>query len=70
MLSAEDREDLLLACRYGDLEDVEAFVKQHGQASLSGIADDNGNTIIHMVAANGHIGTSTNDPKKQLSMGN
>jgi ankyrin repeat protein len=55
-LSNDDKADLLLACRYGDLEDVQAFVNQHGASSLSDIRDDNHNSILHMSSANGHLG--------------
>ncbi|KAF9486077.1 cytoplasmic protein [Pholiota conissans] len=54
-LSDDDKTDLLLACRYGDLEDVQAFVNQHGASSLSEIWDDNGNSVLHMSSANGHL---------------
>ncbi len=50
------KEDILLACRYGELEDVQAFVKKYGEGSLSEITDENGNTVLHMAAANGHAG--------------
>ncbi|EAU91192.1 cytoplasmic protein [Coprinopsis cinerea okayama7 len=55
MLDPEAVDDLLLACRYGDLEDVEAFVKQHGPTALGAVLDDNKNTVLHMVSANGHL---------------
>ncbi|EDQ99469.1 uncharacterized protein LACBIDRAFT_256143 [Laccaria bicolor S238N-H82] len=51
----EESDDLLLSCRYGDLEEVESFVKTHGQISLAEIRDENGNCILHMVCGNGHI---------------
>jgi uncharacterized protein len=55
-LSDDDKDDLLLACRYGDLEDVQTFVTDHGSEVLNEIRDDNGNTVLHMVCANGHTG--------------
>lgn len=55
-LSDDDKADLLLSCRYGDLEDVQAFVTTHGPSPLAEIRDDNGNTILHMACANGHLG--------------
>lgn len=55
-LSTDDKDDLLLACRYGDLEDVQSFVKEHGASSLTDIRDENGNCILHMICANGHLG--------------
>ena len=55
-LTDDDKDDLLLACRYGDLEDVQTFVTEHGPEILNEIRDDNGNCVLHMVCANGHIG--------------
>jgi ankyrin repeat protein len=55
-LTDDDKDDLLLACRYGDLEDVQAFVTEHGPEILNEIHDDNGNCVLHMVCANGHTG--------------
>ncbi|KAF8161373.1 ankyrin repeat-containing domain protein [Crassisporium funariophilum] len=54
-LNDDEKDDLLLACRYGDLEDVQAFVKQYGSTPLADIRDDNKNCMLHMVCANGHI---------------
>ena len=54
--SGEDKEELLLSCRYGDLDEVQEFIKKYGSGSLSDIRDANGNTILHMVSGNGHIG--------------
>jgi uncharacterized protein len=47
---------LLLCCRYGEIEDVKAFVQTYGNLSLADARDDNGNTVLHMVCANGHKG--------------
>ncbi len=55
-ISEDVKEDVMLACRYGDLEDVQAFVKEHGELSLTEIRDENHNSILHMICANGHIG--------------
>ena len=55
--TVEENDDLLLACRYGDLEDVQTFVERFNAASLEHITDDNGNTILHMISANGHTGS-------------
>jgi len=55
-MSDEDQYELLLSCRYGDIDDVKAFVEQHGVDLLNGIRDDSGNTPLHMAAANGHLG--------------
>ncbi|KAJ3004838.1 hypothetical protein NUW54_g4619 [Trametes sanguinea] len=50
----EDLEELLLSCRYGDLEDIQQFVDKFGPDPLATARDDNGNTALHMVAGNGH----------------
>lgn len=52
--SDEDKEDVLLSCRYGDLEDVKHFVEKFGANPLRDIRDENGNTVIHMISGNGH----------------
>lgn len=52
----DDKYELLVSCRYGDLEDVQAFVKKFGASALGEARDENGNTILHMVCANGHLG--------------
>jgi uncharacterized protein len=54
--SNEEIEDVLLSCRYGDIEDVEHFVTRYGPDLLNDIRDDQGNTVLHMVCANGHTG--------------
>ena len=56
--TADDVEDLLLACRYGDLEDVQQFVDKFGPEPLSDARDERGNTVLHMAAGNGHTGMS------------
>ncbi|TCD62708.1 hypothetical protein EIP91_006533 [Steccherinum ochraceum] len=50
----EDKEELLLSCRYGDLEDIQVFVNKFGSEPVNDIHDDTGNCVLHMVAANGH----------------
>jgi len=54
--SDDDKEDVFVACRYGDLEDVQLFVTKFGHSSLSDVRDENGNSILHMVSGNGHTG--------------
>ena len=54
--SAEDNDDVLLAGRYGELDDVREYVKSHGSEPLATIRDENENTILHMVCGNGHLG--------------
>ncbi|PFH52199.1 hypothetical protein AMATHDRAFT_57565 [Amanita thiersii Skay4041] len=51
----EEKDDLLLSCRYGDIDDVREFTLKYGQDSLASIRDDNGNCVLHMVSGNGHI---------------
>ncbi|KAJ7592194.1 ankyrin repeat-containing domain protein [Mycena floridula] len=52
--SADDNEEILLSCRYGDLEDIQKFVEKFGAEALANVRDDNGNTILHMICGNGH----------------
>lgn len=54
--SNEELEDLILSCRYGDLEDVRDFVGRRGVAALDDYLDEYGNSCLHMAAANGHEG--------------
>jgi ankyrin repeat protein len=56
--SPEDTEDLLLSCRYGDLDDVKSFIGRFGTAPVGDARDENGNNVLHMASANGHIGES------------
>ncbi|KAJ3553915.1 hypothetical protein NP233_g8006 [Leucocoprinus birnbaumii] len=52
--TTDEKDDLLLSCRYGDLEDVQQFVAKFGQDAISQVRDDNDNTVLHMTVANGH----------------
>ncbi|KAJ3929928.1 MAG: hypothetical protein NXY57DRAFT_1014535 [Lentinula lateritia] len=54
MVASEDKDEILLSCRYGELEDVQGYVEKFGAESLAQIRDDNGNTILHMISGNGH----------------
>lgn len=56
----DDKEELLLSCRFGDLPDVQQFLASFDPAPsvLDAIQDDNANTVLHMAAANGHAGES------------
>jgi ankyrin repeat protein len=54
--SSQEDDDLLLSCRFGDLEDIKHFVVKFGQEPLSDLRDHNGNTVLHLSSANGHIG--------------
>jgi hypothetical protein len=53
------QEDILLACRYGELEEVQSFVDKYGDESLETIYDEKKNSILHMASANGHAGKKT-----------
>lgn len=55
--SHDDLEDLLLSCRYGELEEVQQFVQTFGWQPLNEVRDENGNTVLHMICGNGHIGS-------------
>ncbi|KAI0031982.1 ankyrin repeat-containing domain protein [Vararia minispora EC-137] len=50
----DDLDDVLLACRYGDLDDVLAFSARFGDTALTAARDASDNTPAHMAAANGH----------------
>jgi hypothetical protein len=54
--SQEEVEDFLLSCRYGELEEVQAFVEKFGDEALENARDDRGNSAVHMCCGNGHIG--------------
>ena len=54
----EDKDELLLSCRYGDLDDIKQFVDTFGPDPLNDVRDESGNTVLHMVCANGHTGVS------------
>ncbi|KAG0703320.1 ankyrin repeat-containing domain protein [Suillus ampliporus] len=51
----DDKENLLLSCRYDDLDEIQGFVTKFGSDALSSVRDDNGNTVLHMTCGNGHI---------------
>lgn len=52
--TAEDTEDLLLSCRFGDLPDIQHFTATFPTHTLDDVHDDNGNSVLHMAAGNGH----------------
>lgn len=52
----DEREDVILASRYGDLEDIRQFVDTFGVSALAEARDENGNSVLHMCCANGHEG--------------
>ena len=61
----EDIEELLLITRYGELDELKPFIEKFGSKPLTDARDEDGNTVLHMVCGNGHLGTS--DPFFQLS---
>lgn len=52
----DEIEDLMLSSRFGDLQDIQSFIFQHGLPSLADARDDQGNTVLHMLCANGYLG--------------
>lgn len=56
LASDEEKEELFLSCRYGDLDDIQQFVKKFGTGPLSDVRDENKNSVLHMVCGNGHAG--------------
>jgi hypothetical protein len=52
----EDLEEVLLNCRYGELEELQQFVTRFGKESLEKARDEDGNGVLHMVCGNGHLG--------------
>lgn len=52
----DDKDNVLSSCRYGDLDELQDYVKKFGPDSLAEVRDANGNSILHMVCGNGHIG--------------
>lgn len=52
----DELEDIILSARYGELEEIQEFVKKFGIAPLAESRDDRGNGCLHMAAANGHKG--------------
>ena len=60
--SPDDLDELLISCRYGDIEDIQQFIDHFGADALATARDDAGNTILHMVAGNGHTGMHRRRP--------
>jgi hypothetical protein len=52
----EQVEDVLLSCRYGEVEELEAFAKEFGWDAVTSARDERGNTALHMACGNGHLG--------------
>lgn len=61
-------EEIVDCARYGELEEIQKLLAEEKQASgvaegfeskAHTITNENGNTALHMAAANGHIGKKT-----------
>lgn len=57
--SQDELEDIILSARYGELEEIQEFVKKFGITALAESRDERGNGCLHMAAANGHKGRFT-----------
>ncbi|EJD08377.1 uncharacterized protein FOMMEDRAFT_71069, partial [Fomitiporia mediterranea MF3/22] len=72
----DELEELLLDCRYGELESVTTFIDTYGVNVLANAHDERGNNVLHMCAANGHddilahILSLPNLPTSLLTSGN
>jgi len=54
----EDTEELLLITRYGELDELKSFIEKFGTKPLVDARDEDGNTVLHMVCGNGHLGAT------------
>lgn len=57
-LDSEDKESIVLDCRFGELDSLKDIFENMVDASLiitDDIKDENGNTPLHMAACNGHL---------------
>ena len=54
----EDTEELLLIARYGELGELKSFIEKFGTKPLIDARDEDGNTVLHMVCGNGHLGAA------------
>ena len=54
----EDTEELLLVTRYGELDELKSFIEKFGTKPLTDARDEDGNTVLHMVCGNGHLGAT------------
>jgi hypothetical protein len=64
--TSEDTEELLLIARYGELDELKSFIEKFGSKPLTDARDQDGNTILHMVCGNGHLGTTHTDSKARV----
>lgn len=65
--SDEEVQDFLLSCRYGELDEVKAFVERYGKEAVVSARDDRGNTALHMCCGNGHVGEFSCSTKRLSS---
>ncbi|PPQ79920.1 hypothetical protein CVT24_003764 [Panaeolus cyanescens] len=54
-LADDDKDEIFLACRYGDTDDVKEFLSKYSPQVLADLRDENQNSVLHMVCANGHL---------------
>lgn len=54
--TTEEQEDVIMAARFGDIDDVKTFVNDFGIQALAEARDESQNTVLHMASANGHEG--------------
>lgn len=59
--SQDEQEEILLSCRYGELDELKQLVDKYGADAIANVRDENENTVLHMIAANGHDGTHPSD---------
>jgi hypothetical protein len=53
----DELDDVLLSCRYGELEELRHFVETFGIESFAeGVKDERGTTGLHYICGNGHLG--------------
>ncbi|KAF8315912.1 cytoplasmic protein [Clavulina sp. PMI_390] len=50
----DELEDVILSARFGELDEIKAFVEKYGATTLSEARDESGNSVLHMTCANGH----------------
>lgn len=56
--SPEELEEVLLNCRYGELDELKTFIDTHGVDAFVEAKDERGTTGLHYVCGNGHLGAS------------
>ena len=64
----EDTEELLLIARYGELDELKSFIEKFGTKPLADARDEDGNTVLHMVCGNGHLGASRGPISSSISL--